>query len=632
MPRDKVIGRYPYHVFGFDIETTGLNNDFILACITDGTDTYTFRDPIACVEALMSDAVFADARLIATNLKFDFFGTISEWSKVNGTEYITLLEKDGRIYSAELRRKDRSSILFLDTLNYYPTSVEVLGEIIRLEKMEHPSFFPNRPKDEDEWTALTRYCENDALISKRFFVEFVVEFCHQWQIDVPLTTGSIALHIIQTHFMDRYYRVPEHEEWMFIHESFCGGHTEVIRRGKIDKISRCYDVNSMYPYVMSARTYPDPNYAAYTNHSSENIIRKYHGFSYVELDYPSTVYLPCLPVKIHDKLLFPTGLIKGVFTHIELRQALADGAHIHKFGKSIYYTRVCQPFTLFINHFYRLRKEYKKAKNPLEVMIKLVMNASYGKWGFNYTESSQIITQEQLTEEVIMKAKRVTTFTHGFFGVTYDNQTNPPQYALIMWASYVTAYARLHLLEHMRRHADHLLYVDTDSLYLMDGHDPIPDSVELGGFKLEKEAAAGTSIFVAPKHYKFDHTLKIKGVRLRKIPKQKNMPSEEYAALIRQIESENEKDFLSSITKQKIHQQQFASHRRALRSKPTHKWGELTFNQIMSIDKILKNEDTKRRWSTLFCSSALQDSTPHVLTADDWKEMSSSLLDAAKSE
>lgn len=594
--------------YGFDIETTGKKNEFILACISNSERTYVYRDSKTCIRELMNEPQFADVCLIATNLKFDFFGLVQRFVMELGTKHMKLAEKDGRIYRCVLVRPDGKTIEFRDTMNYWVAGVVKLGDALHLPKMEHPSFFPNAPRNEDEWKELTVYCENDAKISVLWYEQFVLTMCDQYGIVAPLTAASMALAIFQTNYLEyNFLEVPTHNQWQFIRQSYLGGRTEVIRRGVVPAKVDCYDINSSYPGSMANNVYPNPSRRHDIAHGSPWIIENKEGFSYVEGYMPDEIFLPVLGVKIMDKLIFPTGWIKGVYTHVELRQAIKDGFRIETYGRCIYYTKTCAPFADFIHEFYDKRKELKKKKDPMENMYKIMLNSSYGKFGFNYMESNSIVTSLQLSEEKLGEITKITGLAYDFFSITCEDSQKQVAYALIEWASYITAYARLHLLTFMREHQDYLLYVDTDSLYLMDGHAPVPNNDVLDAFKFEKDCPPNQSIFIAPKHYRFVDDIKIKGIKVPKL--QKDGKNREERDIL----------WLSSITGKEIAQEQFASYRRVLRSKEHHKNGILAFNEIIDIKKILKTTDTKRQWGKTLDVTQLETSKPKSLTHEDWR-------------
>lgn len=593
--------------YGFDIETYGKENTFMLACIANETETYSYWSDEECFHALIHDQKFADTCMLATNLKFDFFGLLNRRLKDKGAKDIKVIERNGRIYKCLIVRPDKKVIEFRDTSNYWlQGSVEKLGAALGTPKLKPPYDIGSRaPQTDEERKGMIEYCAQDARISCMWYEKFILTMCDKYGVDPPYTAASMALLIYRTnYFSQTYLPIASHDDWSDIRKAYYGGETIVFKRGTCPTVCECYDINSSYPGSMAQKRYPDPKTRCVVPKGNMFLIEKLEGFTYVEGWMPDSIYIPALPVKIFDKLLFPTGHIKGFYTHVELRQALADGFAIKKIGKSIYYDKTCAPFTSFINDFYKKRLQLKKDKDPMENMYKIILNSSYGKFGFNYTEKNSVLTIAQLGDDILEECDRIRPLKYDFFSLLNTDCRQQTDYSLIEWAAYITAYARLHLLEFMRKHEPYLLYVDTDSLYLMAGHDPIVDSKELGDFKKEKDCPPNKSIFIAPKHYRFDNDIKIKGVS---IPKKDQIKADQI--------------WYQSTTGQPIEQKQFSSHRRVLRSQEHHKHGELEFNEILDVVKILNVEDKKRNWDKKkFDINVQQDSRPISLTLEDWRK------------
>ena len=74
-------------------------------------------------------------------------------------------------------------------------------------------------------------------------------------------------------------------------------------------------------------------------------------------------YVPLLPVRHDNKLIFPIGLIKGYYTHLELREAQKHGFTINKLGNGVIYTKTFKLFKSFVIDKYKTRLEQKANKD-----------------------------------------------------------------------------------------------------------------------------------------------------------------------------------------------------------------------------------------------------------------------------
>jgi DNA polymerase elongation subunit (family B) len=158
-------------------------------------------------------------------------------------------------------------------------------------------------------------------------------------------------------------------------------------------------------------------------------------------------------------------------------------------------------FDSFINTLYEQRLKYPKS-DPRNLIGKLSMNTGYGRYGMSpYIELYSILSKENLGDSVNyldsidLGDKEIVSFRK----IKNDKNNDFMMNISTSIASAVTAYARIEINKLKIKFVDHLLYSDTDSLFL---DIPLSDDLinnKLGGLKLEyilKEA-----VFLGPKVY-----------------------------------------------------------------------------------------------------------------------------------
>lgn len=195
----------------------------------------------------------------------------------------------------------------------------------------------------------------------------------------------------------------------FVREGYFGGRTEVlISEGSF---LGDYDVNSSYPDAMTKGM---PVGDAQTWGSSvppKEWLTSRIGFCRVTVHVPDDIALPPLPVRadgayfpqksgLDGKLLFPTGLLKGVWEWDELENAIENGCRIVEWHESVWY-RSGPLLKEFVDTLYRYRdkahcfkcgggigSDYHCAvcEQPgylvgLDAWAKLLLNSLYGKYG-----------------------------------------------------------------------------------------------------------------------------------------------------------------------------------------------------------------------------------------------------------
>lgn len=348
-------------------------------------------------------------------------------------------------------------IKFRDTLRHWPMSVEKMGVFINLPKLKPQG-------DQDRFNDIV-YCRRDTEIVFRFVEEMTARY-KSLGATMKNTLPSTAF----SYFKDKHCSLnldrPDDAICKRLSEAAYGGRVEIFKTGLLEGPLDYYDVNSLYPYVMSKNFYPDPA----TGHISRTPNFNNPGVLDCTLSYPR-LSIPGLPYRYQGKLVFPVGRFRGTWCYPEIKQALRDGAKIEKIHWVYEYSKWCHPFKDYILAMYKKRKA---ESDPLmNYTYKLFMNSVYGK----FNESGEL-----------------TLFKDGMV----KTLKNRPKHANVILSAYTTSYARLHLLSKLREAGESLCYCDTDSVFIQD-RPPLKTGPELGEFKHEGTYSAAH--FVLPKTY-----------------------------------------------------------------------------------------------------------------------------------
>ena len=302
--------------------------------------------------------------------------------------------------------------------------------------------------------------------------------------------------------------------------SYMGGRTEVFLP-RLEGHGRHYDINSMYPFVM-LKEFPVGSPSYYKGDSARYEFTywlEHHkglGFIHAKVFVPKQK-IPPLPIKI-GKLVFPTGYLDGWFTFVELEYAIKNcGVKIEETLEVIHFTKTFPVFRNLINTLYKIKEQATiDGHKALRQVAKLLMNVSYGYTALRRDDKDELkdISQlEKYADRLLWKNEDM-----GFIDIRSIVLTDSIQ---VQVASYVTSYARILLLDSMRKAEQYcnVYYCDTDSMVL-DGELPeeLVHPTKLGFWDLEKEISQG--IFIQPKVYyekplssKDGETKKFKGVR-----------------------------------------------------------------------------------------------------------------------
>jgi DNA polymerase elongation subunit (family B) len=186
-----------------------------------------------------------------------------------------------------------------------------------------------------------------------------------------------------------------------------------------------------------------------------------------------------------------------------------------------------RPFEEFINDLYKIRLDYPKS-DPMNYCSKLIMNSLYGRFGMNDTYNDIKIVNKKTLEGIIKNNDEnyviKDIFNLGSSIADLEKNIESEEFIIhleksenqkvkssinnlfethninIAIASFITAYARIHMSQFKNNKEFKLFYTDTDSVYINKPlNDELVDSKLLGKMKLEY--IIKKSVFLAPKLY-----------------------------------------------------------------------------------------------------------------------------------
>jgi len=443
------------------------------------------------------------------NLAFDAL-VLAEILKEEGIP-LHVFTASGRTIMAEFTFQ-KSKIRFYDLRNIFMVgSLAKLGKSVGVPKLKKPALLGRKElkerieSDEEARKEFEEYAIQDAKIC--FYAgKRLMEL-----LDKPRgTIGSIAVHKFFKEYtpspwigklrVDTPFTFPHYPGSVKVKlkKAYRGGRVEVFKRGTNDEEVRYYDVNSLYPYVMYSNRFPLVN----TNRLGRFMHKKtvnldYEGVALVKLSVETEV--PPLGVKRlcedkYERLIFPEGRVVDWFTYPELRYLEERGnGKIEEVLEAFEFKLWFYPFKEFIEDTYRKRLEWKGKDEVLYKFYKLLMNSLYGKFG-EWKEGKWYVLEGEVSREEVRNQRKKDRYYQNF-----------------VWASYVTAYARLKLHEYMMKVPyQKLYYCDTDSVICAYNLDYLCGN-DLGKLKLEGVARPGRATFIRSKFYLFETAVRLKG-------------------------------------------------------------------------------------------------------------------------
>lgn len=582
-----------YKIHSFDIETTSRANNFYLFGYINGEGRYeSLFDKKKAINKIMR-LKHRGSLIYATNLGFDF-SALCDGSNLRS--YADILMRGNNHIQIKLEGTYQK-VKLLDSVNYGGLSVQTMGKILNLPKLKSPKCLGRMPKNDKELKELVKYNKRDCEVTRKFMILFQ-KTVNMLGGELKTTISSCAMDIFRRSFLDydvvREELIIKREVKSKIFQAYYGGRCECFMRGLINNYYYG-DVNSLYPSVMMGE-FPDPMSVDYIENIKKDEYKDYLGFegvSYFVLVIPKHRY-PLLPFRMNGKLLFPYGLLKGYYTHLEIRRAieLYGESIVIEMRDCVYYKSTKPFFKKFVETLYKMRKDYKSQGNNMEYCIKILMNSLYGKFGMHKIEKTTFFNMDNYEDAtaLIVKAEsegrkvKMNSINEGYVVVKedYDGISSIP-----IWAVYVTAYARIKLHRLILEYEP--VYVDTDSIVTKK---EVIDNKELGELKLEKMVHNG--IIVKPKLYFFDGEIKAKGLPIPKDAKSR------------------QKLILKILQGKVIKYDKFVKVKEGIGR-------DIKVNSILLVSKHVDLEDSKRLWSKNFNKECLQDSEPIEIKESDYK-------------
>ena len=319
------------------------------------------------------------------------------------------------------------------------------------------------------------------------------------------TTASQAIEVFRLFMKEDLHSLPDDDNFFhegnvdgFVRLAYFGGRTEIFKPifdNEINDSDYLYyqDINSLYPYTMAKHEYPD-KFLGWVEGEAE--YNKYEmAIWHCKVRVPESLYIPPLPVKKDERLIFPVGEFKGYWTKYELEYAISIGCEILEYYEGAVFQNAGYIFKEFIETLYQMRLDAKaKGDNVTQMAMKLIMNSCYGRMGIN-KERSKIIIDDGTFHKAKLIAEIDTEF--GTIRLADLPERSRTIFSNPAIACFVTSYSRVYLHQNMREvGVESVFYCDTDSLFT---DKPMKIGKELGAMKLEYKCES--ACFLLPKTY-----------------------------------------------------------------------------------------------------------------------------------
>lgn len=392
--------------------------------------------------------------------KFDIFLGLLEY--LEGSMIII----NGRIVKAQLGEhelRDSYSILPMPLKGYKKDDIDI-------SKLEPGVRDSHRPE-------ILSYLRGDCVYLHELVSGFREEFGDY------LTIGSAAMAQLQK--FHPFEKTKRYFDEKFRPQFFFGGRVQCFQSGIINQEFKIYDVNSMYPFVMS--DFKHPTGSAY------ELDREVTGKTAFIVATGRNTDWGAFPLRSRTGITFPLSYGTFAFTIHEWEAALETGFFKpHKILKTYNFPEwIC--FDEFVSHFYSARQKAKASKDKIhEILYKFILNSAYGKFSQNPDNFRDCaITHGNQGMPEPWEPKHV----HGNGTTFWDKRIQRHSYYNVSIGASITGAARAVLMRGIKSSTG-LIYCDTDSI-IANGLVGVPFSeTVLGAWKTE---AAGNFVAMAGK-------------------------------------------------------------------------------------------------------------------------------------
>lgn len=470
-----------------------------------------------------------------------------------------LIPRGSSVFSFDVSLGE-NSITFSDSSALFPFSLDRLtrsfGVQHKKQKIDYSRIRKVTPR-------LLEYLEHDC----RGLYESIEKF-EKWPLIEKAgraqTIASQSVKVLRTFLKDDIGFVggkPDQE----MRQAYMGGRTEIFKpfyEGK--KPLYCYDVNSLYPFVMKKHKFPN-YYLGETHDYVPNQFAIYEAIATIP-----KMHVPPIGIVRRGKYVFPVGSFRCYVTSAEIEYARSLGCEF-KVVRGWLFSDGGRIFKKFVDSLYEIRTKSPRGSVD-NTIAKLLLNSCYGKFG-QRSDREQIVFDDG--SDGLLPLAENAEITVG--NKTYRLMLKEIEldcFSNVAIAAFVTAYARIHMHKLLRKCGDELYYTDTDSLFTTK---KLKTGEGLGELKEEYECFS--ACFLLPKTYIAGKKIVMKGFEKKKLDQ---FSFEDFTATLR-----GEFERLKCTQEPK-----FASLKTAMRQ------GDLTILTKKSTRQIRSEYDKRKIWKT----------------------------------
>jgi DNA polymerase type B, organellar and viral len=518
---------------------TKYNNYTIYVHNFSNFDYYLILDMLRTSPGFKMDPFYKDNKLYSLTLR----------SKINNKVYSIIIKDSYLLLDSSLRQLGQDYNVDV-VKGYFPytfvknNNLEYIGEIpdyyyykFNVNKPITYDLYLEMKKDylNNNWSLKNetlKYLESDLLCLYQVISQFSKHIFQLEHLNITksLSISSLTFKVFKTNYLkDPFLPIIKGMHHDLMREAFFGGHVDVytptLRTSEaciqpFYKNIYCYDVNSLYPYVMSIHDFPMGKPLL----SFDKDLNNYFGIVHCKIETPEYMDKPVLPFRGNDGIIyFPLGNWTGTYFSEELKEAVNLYGYKVEIISGYKFERTSHIFTDLVNRYFELKKYAKSiGEHSQAAVAKLIMNSLFGRIGMKPIKNKVKIVNKEESDQIHLYHDVVDNISlnNNLEYIKYNIEINSLFYELNGLDKYeelinkldinknefetslpiaiaITAYARMYMNQFIQKY--NCYNTDTDSLFI-----DVPLSEELVGDKLGQfklEMVASEAYFISPKLY-----------------------------------------------------------------------------------------------------------------------------------
>jgi hypothetical protein len=296
-------------------------------------------------------------------------------------------------------------------------------------------------------------------------------------------------------------------EWRTIRKAYFGGRVTVVRPRA--PVVRHWDLSSAYPAALASVALPTGNPITMSRSSAWRALESDLPGVFSCTVFIPDLFIPPLPIREPKRICYPVGIVRGVWTGIELRAAIERGVVVENVRWAITWPGRAVMFRTLMLDWWNARKAAGK-ESALGAWFRLLSNSITGKLAENPDKRvAQIYPKEirMCEAKPPCSVRRCTGACGAYVQLDQWGQIwsipvyRPSPGAHIEWAAHLTAAIRIELLKGMESQGGDLVYSDTDSVWTSG--DALPGVVGEGLGQWEHKGDASEFECAAPRQYSY---------------------------------------------------------------------------------------------------------------------------------